>query len=110
MATEPRKPLLVNVVMAAALAFFLYMCSYAPVVRICGGIEFAEEEYIQLLPTIANYGDGRKYPAYKPADWLIDNTPLRFPLFWWAAVFGVRSDFEIAYNDRTISDRLEELP
>lgn len=38
--------------------------------------------------------DSSLYPIYKPVDWLIDNTPLRNPLFSWAEVLGVREEFD----------------
>ena len=81
---KTRKPSLTSLV-----AFFLivtplvYVLSYAPVVRtgqvICG-----------------------RSTVYRPVDWLIDNTPLRNPLFIWAGLFGVRRDFEIAGVRRMI--------
>ena len=90
------------------VAFFLivspiiYVLSYAPIVRVCGR---------PIVPAAIPDGtsgvivwfvgepmaDSSLYPAYKPVDWLIDNTPVRRPLFVWAEVWGVRDAFEIGY-------------
>jgi hypothetical protein len=50
---------------------------------------------------ILEWADGEQYPAYLPVDWLIDRTPLRQPLFWWAGLFGLRDEFELAHALRT---------
>ena len=36
---------------------------------------------------------GDDLTIYKPVDWLIDETPLREPLLWWAGVWSVRGTF-----------------
>jgi hypothetical protein len=110
MAPRRRKPLLVNLSLVALLAAMLYVFSYAPCVRLRGGVQFGEDKWFSLIPPIERYGDGRDYPVYRPVDWLIDHTPLRYPLLCWAELCGVRSDFEIAYDDRTLAARFEELP
>jgi len=38
------------------------------------------------------HGHSGSIAAYKPVEWLIDETPLREPLFWWADVWGVGDD------------------
>ena len=74
---------------------FVYVLSYAPVVRVNG------REYIQAgrvdfwVPS-----DGIRFPLYKPVDWLIDNTPLRGPLFIWAGLWGVGGEFREATDWR----------
>jgi hypothetical protein len=40
--------------------------------------------------------DGGNLPLYAPVDWLIDKTPLKEPLLWWAHVWGVEEDFWFA--------------
>jgi hypothetical protein len=37
--------------------------------------------------------DGGELPIYQPVDWLIDNTPLQRPLFWWADLWRVEDVF-----------------
>lgn len=105
MTNKLRRPLLVNLTWATAALLVLgvlYVLSYAPFVRLRGGIEYApEDEWGGFHPMIESYGDGRDYPAYKPVDWLIDRTPLRRPLFQWAGLFDVRSDMELAHSLRT---------
>jgi hypothetical protein len=44
--------------------------------------------------------DSRKLKVYRPVDWLIDNTPVRKPLLWWADVCGVGDEFFYAANSR----------
>jgi len=100
MSQKARKPWLVNLAMVAVLSLFIYPLSYAPVVRLGGGNR-------DVMPTMSihgpyvDYADGSRYPVFQPVDWLIDHTPLRQPLFWWAALFGVKEDFQTAYNFRT---------
>ena len=93
MTAKPRKPLLVNLTWAGVLVFVfvpvLYVLSYAPAVQWkCG-------------QTGSMTIDGGELPIYQPVDWLIDNTPLERPLLWWAALFGVREEFEFAGVLRT---------
>jgi hypothetical protein len=92
MTTKPRKPVLPNVVLACMLLVPpLYVLSYAPAVR----IQAAREVSVPTL-TAPLYLDGDLLPAYRPVDWLIDNTPLRRPLLWWAGVWGVEGHFELS--------------
>jgi hypothetical protein len=69
-----------------------YPLSYAPVVRWESERLNAElyRNGVSFFGTI----DGADLPAYKPIDWLIDNTPLDAPLFAWARVWGVAFEFE----------------
>jgi hypothetical protein len=81
--------------LTSLLALFLfvlplaYVLSYAPAVRFCGRFPLA---------------DGSAYPPYKPVDWLIDNTPLQEPFFYWAGIWGVREEFESRHVARIIFD------
>ena len=99
---KARTPLLVNSTLVAVLLLGLYPLSYAPVVRLCGGVTFAETDYCTFIPLIESYGDGTAYPVYMPIDWLIDHTPIRHPLFAWAKLLGVEGDFEIAHRHRAL--------
>ena len=77
------------------LLLLAYPLSYTPAVRfrmepqIDGDID---GDIILIPPSIA---------AYKLVEWLIDETPLREPLFWWADVWGVREHVEVYYMWRT---------
>ena len=66
-----RRPMLVNLAWAASLLLFpvLYVASYPIAVRMIG--EF------------------KPLPAYRPVEWLIDNTPLNEPISRWADCCGV---------------------
>jgi hypothetical protein len=103
MSTKARKPWLANLVWATALFFVfgpvLYVLSYAPCVRLLGGGFEVSSTPIgggMTINRVEHWGDGRDYPAYQPVDWLIDNTPLQRPLFWWAGLFGVEPEFRLA--------------
>ena len=67
---------------------FVYVLSYAPVVRAgqvtCGNCT-----------------------AYRPVDWMIDNTLLRDPLMAWAQTCGVRPEFEFAEIRRYVRRALD---
>lgn len=67
MQDKRRKSSLVNVLVIAMLVALPvgYVISYPLAVRASGG----------LNPDL---------PAYRPVELLIDNTPLRQPMFWWA--------------------------
>ena len=86
---SPRtKPSKTSLVAFAMLLPVVYVLSYAPVMRVCGRTLPAG----QLPPIgveVPPLADASLYPAYHPVDWLIDNTPLRKPLFWWADLWGV---------------------
>lgn len=94
------------------LSPILYVLSYAPVVKVCGRTTVVPAfprtssvphphdagqtisiSYVVALGRIP-LADESLYPAYKPVDWLIDNTPLREPLFMWAGICGVHDEFE----------------
>ena len=67
----------------------VYPLSYAPVVK-------WTESDLMIGPDIPAPADGGQLPGYRPLDWLIDNTPLREPMFAWARVWGVETQFEWA--------------
>ena len=77
-----------------AVALLVYVLSYAPGVRLMGGwttyatVDGLGNPSADKAPI---YGDA--LPVYKPIDWMIDETPLRDPLLWWAGVCGVGSPF-----------------
>jgi hypothetical protein len=99
MTARPRKPLLVNLTWGAVLMFVfvpvLYVLSYAPF-----ACWWSRDRPIMYAgPSWAFgtvYPDGDELPLYRPADWLIDRTPIQKPLFWWAGLFGMREEFEEA--------------
>jgi hypothetical protein len=72
----------------------VYPLSYAPYMR--WDLDRACEQG-WFYPVSA---DGEDYPAYKPADWLIDNTPFDKPLFAWASLWGVGDQFQSAARRR----------
>jgi len=79
---------------AAVLMLFVvlvvtYPLSYAPVVRI---------------QSAASGKSGKRIDFYRPVDWLIDNTPLQEPLFFWAKVWGVERVFIVQAIDRKYGD------
>lgn len=96
------------------VAFFLivtpvvYVLSYAPVVKVCGrtaefpvdgrslGLDIRSMDSVVVPLVIVNQplADGSLYPLYAPVDWLIDNTLLREPLFFWAGLWSAGDEFE----------------
>lgn len=75
------------------VAIFVYVLSYAPIVRIREGADTLSESD-DLMDSL--YGTRRnEYPLYRPIDWSIGNTPLREPLLIWADVWSVRERFEL---------------
>jgi hypothetical protein len=103
MTERRRKPILPNVVLVAVVLGLVYLLSYAPVAN----LELARREKYgwpdpppNELQFQAGPLDSYELPLYSPVDWLIDNTPLRSPLFWWAAVWGARDDFEYRHASR----------
>lgn len=93
MASRSNKPSITSLVLFALIVSPLaYVLSYAPVVRICEGSD-------EALTTGAI-----GYPVYEPVDWLIDNTPLREPIFSWGGLWNVRAQFELAHAVRVIWD------
>lgn len=84
----------------AVLVFFavmvLYPLSYAPVVRVQR--ETWKPTAHPLSSSVVSFYviDSSTSAVYKPVDWLIDETPLREPLLWWAEVCGVRGSFEFS--------------
>ncbi len=74
-----------------ALAFsvpMLYLASYAPVVR-------WEASFVHTDPI-----DSKDFPLYRPADWVIDRTPLCGAMIWWSDRCGVAAEFQWAYHSR----------
>ncbi len=86
--TKPSRTLLVAFAMIVLPV--AYVLNYAPVVRM----------------TPVRIGTS----VYAPVDWMIDNTPLREPLFWWADLWGVRDDFRAGMLSRAVDRQLEETP
>jgi len=83
MDAEPKKRFhTITFTVILLLLLLAYVLSYAPAVRF--GLESPPFDY-----SIA---------AYKPVEWLIDETPLRRPLFLWTDVWGVRD--EVFRNSR----------
>ena len=41
------------------------------------------------------------HTAYKPVEWLIDETPLKKPLLWWCGLWqvGGRAEFEMVWRE-----------
>ena len=82
MTAKPRKPLLVNVLSCAGLAVMLpivYVLSYAPACRFIGPmvpIPVAQPNRGGLDRQIRT-----SISSYNAVEWLIDETPLREPLF-----------------------------
>jgi hypothetical protein len=66
----------------------LYLMSYAPVVR------------WECRSVITEPVDGKRFPVYRPADWVIDRTPLAGAMFWWARLWNVDSEFRWARDER----------
>ena len=107
--TKPSKTSLV------AFGFILlplvYVLSYAPVVRVRGRtveVPWTWSEYFSAgysvngTPTMRiERADASLYPAYQAVDWLIDNTPLRQPLFYWAEIWSVRDQFQAGESFRS---------
>lgn len=98
MSSPHTKPSRTSIVAFAMILLpVLYVVSYAPFVRVCAGTytERRTHRISVLDPSdVILPGDGSRYPAYKPVDWLIDNTPIRGPMFWWADIWGVRDELE----------------
>jgi hypothetical protein len=103
MTTKPRKPLLVNLTWAGALALVIapvvYVLSYAPVVRSLVEADLAREDRgisLGIPESIINI------PGYAPIEWLIDETPLRYPLLRWCGIFGIEEDARYASAFRPV--------
>ena len=82
MTAKPRKPLLVNLTWAAVALLGLgvvYVLSYAPVYRWLIGTD----EYFGFVVPVESMPAG-----YRPAEWVMDYTPLREPLLRWADWWG----------------------
>jgi hypothetical protein len=75
---ESRRLPLLPIVLLVVLPL-VYVFSYAPVYRLGKRSGWSRID----LPIA----------AYRPVDWLIDNTPLDEPLYRWADLWGVRGDF-----------------
>ena len=95
-----RKPSLTSLIAFAMIATpLVYVVSYAPVVRALrlegSGIYVSPSDELIPMPS--------EYAAYQPVDWLIDSTPLREAMLWWAGLWGVREEFELASTVREFS-------
>ena len=106
--TKPSRTSLVAFVLIVTP--LVYVLSYAPVVRVCGRtaeVPFTVRDRISVsysLPETYTLkpADASLYPTYQPVDWLIDNTPLRQPLFYWAEIWGVRNQFQAGVSFRSL--------
>ena len=105
MASFRSKPSLTSLIaFVLILSPLVYVLSYAPAARVLRRTidvripptpaELMTTALVSFEPVQIPCADGSLYPAYKPVDWLIDNTPLREPLFFWADICGVRDAFE----------------
>ena len=74
----------------------LYVLSYPPVMRYFS----VHRPDTWWRGQLTDFPDGRNVPAYRPVDWLIDNTMLRTPLLAWGAVWGVESDMRMTARER----------
>lgn len=94
-------------VIAVIATIVLYVGSYAPFVRFQGG-DRPEVSWERISATerqpYMRIVDGRRYPAYRPVDWLIDRTPLQRPLLAWAELWAVDGMFLIAHANRIDAD------
>lgn len=86
MPTAPRKPLLVNLAWVVALGLLLtvgYVASYPIAMRVI---------------------DRHDIVAYRPVQYLIDETPLADPIYWWSERCGAWTEVAWAafhrYHDR----------
>ena len=81
---KPRKPLLINLLWAAVLGVVLFVV------------------YAMSYPVAVRLTSSTVLPAYRPVEWLIDNTPVREPMFRWAEFCGVRDGLEWEYFLRVL--------
>lgn len=110
MKSSHKKPSITSLVaFFLIVAPFVYVLSYAPVVKICRrSVETREVPRAQLSVSFQmrpvavrrELADGSLYPLYSPVDSLIDRTSLRKPLFFWADIWGVREAFESGFQER----------
>ena len=83
---------------AIILLAVAYVLSYAPVVKFKQSSTTGTPAASLGLPT-----DGSILPFYRPVDYLIDETPLRSPLFLWADLWSARYELEVAATLRSLS-------
>jgi len=76
--------------------FVLYVISYSPVYALSKKYVYSRSYTRNTEKYIANWD------MYSPVNYLIDNTPLRAPLFTWASLWGVERDFRIGSITRDI--------
>jgi len=78
----------------------LYLFSYASAVRFAARrtkvptrseLRFAVDVWQDVT-----FPDGQRFPIYRPVDRLIDRSPVRPVLLWWADVWGVGEQFRAA--------------
>jgi hypothetical protein len=101
MSSDHKKPSLTSLVVFAMLLAVLYVLSYAPVVRVRRVTHVLRPDEIVLYATATEQIPcPLPFRAYRPVDWMIDNTPLRKPLFVWAGLWGTREEFELAASIR----------
>jgi hypothetical protein len=105
MPTTPPQSLLRNITWASVALLMvgvLYVLSHAPMYRLKYGqprriLTEADLHLVKYAPPSlpATYRtreprDWVPLACYAPVDWLIDSTPLRRPLLWWAGVWDAR--------------------
>lgn len=96
MPAKPRKPLLANLtwgVVALLGLCLLYALSYAPAYRLVFGADPGNYVRTDEQPGLG---------IFRPVEWLVDRTPMRPVLLWWADVWrvgeGMRFDSDIRTN------------
>lgn len=73
--------------------------------------------YIASYPVASDYNRGvpaniQDLPEYAPVEWLIDYTPAKAPIMWWAEVLGMEDRVEFRWecreHERDILDNPEK--
>jgi hypothetical protein len=92
MIAKPRKPWLANLLLTGALP-----------VLVCA--------YVFSYPIAMRYYPSPDLLAYRPVQWLIDETPLRAPIYAWSRVCGTEAKVRTSSSFRLLGgERREGLP